>query len=232
MKKKFGTLRPKGCNPKKIPFISFDTLITVVDAYSLEECPTIVEIGAYEGGFTKILSNTSPSSRIFAIEADERILKTLAINTENLRNVKLIQALIGPENRDVQFNLAKVNGEDTSPSTLSNKLHSSIEGFEINYVPKTIMSCTLSRFCESHNLSFIELLILDVTRAELDILNSSPEVIDRVNWIMLRIYNKNQSLAVEGSPSFQDYLNFLIPRGFALEFIVHHEKFLAFRRTY
>ena len=47
---------------------------------------------------------------------------------------------------------------------------------------------------------------------------------------MLRIYNINKSMAVEGSPLLQDYLNLLKPHGFELELIVHIGKFVAFRR--
>lgn len=231
MTKQFLTIQFKGCNPKKIPSITFNSLIAVVDAYSLEKRPKMLEIGAYTGEFTEIMSKISPSSCILAIEADARVFNTLAKNTEKLSNVKTIQALIGSENKIVKFNLANANGANTSPSTLSNKLHPSVQGFDINYVPQEIMSCTLTKFCESHNLSLIELLVMDVTRAELDILSSSPEIISRVNWIMLRIYNRNKLMAVEGSPLLQDYLNLLAPYGFALEFIVHRGKFFAFRRA-
>lgn len=231
MTKKFTTLRLKGSNPKTIPYISFGSFVTVVDAYSLKECPTIVEIGAYQGAFTEIMSKRSPSSRILAVEADERTFHILAENTEKLTNVETMQSLIGTENKVVQFNLANANGTNTSPSTLSDKLHSSVQGFEINYVPQNIMSCTLSKFCDSHDISSIELLIMDVTRAELDILRSSSKMISRTNWIMMRVYNRNKLMAVEGSPLLTDYIKLLAPYGFELEFIVHRGKFFAFRRT-
>ena len=84
MVKKFSTLKLHGRNPRKIRYITFAMFMAVVDAYSLEECPTIVEIGAYKGNFTHIMSIISPSSRIFAIEADERVFNILTENTEKL----------------------------------------------------------------------------------------------------------------------------------------------------
>jgi len=211
---------------------TFENLVEFISTNSLEECPTMLEIGAHHGYFTEIMSNNNPSGRILAVEADERSLPNLYENVGRRANVEIIHALIGSENKVVNFNLAYASGDiGSSPSTLSNHLHSSVPEFDINYVQRSMTSCTLSKFCESRCSSVIELLVLEVVRHEVEILRSSAEILSRVNWIMLRQYNLNKRLAVEGSPVLSDYLKVLEPYGFTLECLVHRGKFFAFRRT-
>ena len=216
----------------EIPSLSFEHLIQIIESLSLEECPTILEIGAHHGYFTEIMSNNSPSGRILAVEADERSLATLYENVGRCANVEIINALVGSQNKVVNFNLANANaGINSSPSTLSNYLHSSVPGFDINYVQRSMTSCTLSKFCESRCPSLIELLVLDVTRYEIEILRSSTEILSRINRIMLRRYNITKVMAVEGSPLLSDYVKLLEPYGFTLECLVHRQKFYVFKQS-
>ena len=197
----------------------------------MEEHPTMLEIGAFHGNLTKIMSRHNPCGRILAIEANKEAIAVLRQNTVSMTNIEVINALIGPNNESVKFNLASSSILGGSPSTLSNNLESPESGLDLNYTQQTLESTTLSRFCQSHCPLLIELLVLDVVRLELEILAISGDALRRVNRIMLRNYYLKNTQAVNGSPNLMDYQKALTPYGFKLEFFVNNGKFFVFYRN-
>ena len=191
----------------------------------------MLEIGAFHGNLTKIMSRHNPCGMILAIEAYKESIAVLRQNTVSMTNIEVINALIGPNNESVKFNLASSSILGGSPSTLSNNLESPESGLYLNYTQQTMESTTLSRFCQSHCPLLIELLVLDVVRLELEILAISGDVLRRVNRIMLRNYYLKNTQAVNGSPNLIDYQKALTPYGFKLEFFVNNGKFFVFYRN-
>ncbi len=78
---------------------------------TLPENAVFVDLGAYNGDTVKEFAAKCPSySKIYAVEPDKRSFKKLCENTQELKNISCIRAVIGDKNETVFFDSKKGRG--------------------------------------------------------------------------------------------------------------------------
>ena len=170
----------------------------------IEEPPTIVEVGAYEGAYAVILGKLAAAKggRVFAIEPNSRSFRKLQSNVTKNRlesSVTCIHAAVGERRGRANLSL------DGSQSGVSEKApwQAGCEGEESEIVP-------LSELLSGQHITKVHLLIIDVEGAELPVLRGYP-------WGEVPVDRIYCELHPYAWPSFgytkEEMFNFLEDRG-------------------
>jgi FkbM family methyltransferase len=168
---------------------------------------TIIEIGASNGRYTKILKNKFPKSFIFCIEANKDLKDNFLKNTINCKNVSLEAIGIGSKNEIKTF--YKNNDSDTNSllKPLRN-VDSKIDKFFIPKSTEKIKVTTIDDFCKSKNIKQIDLLKIDIQGGELEALKGSINLLK--NKLIKVIYLEVNFIEMyQNCPFFSDIDIFL-----------------------
>lgn len=134
----------------------------------IEEPPTIVEVGAYEGAYAVILGSLAAAKggRVLAIEPNSRsfakLQKNILLNGLS-STVECIRAAVGEEEGTAQLFL------DASQSGIGGNVP-----WQEGCGREEVSICPLSSLLEARNITRVHLLIIDVEGAELPVLRGYP----------------------------------------------------------
>ena len=197
---------------KKIRKLLKDNLITKYEIPSIElslkhlkelgfEPKTIFDIGAYQGDFTRLAKQVWNNANVVCFEPLPEKIKILNKLSNNIQGIKVIEGVVGDENRKIDFYEA-----ETASSCLSEKID---QGFP---VVKRSMK-TLKAYIEDNNLSIPNFLKIDTQGYEYQVLFGLQEYINEVDVILAELnfidIHENVFLAAEVIEYLNKY-NFVI----------------------
>ena len=162
-----------------------------------------VDVGAYHGEWTRLLTSVFPGARVLMIEPQDAKRDILTrVVAELTPKVQYENALLGAADGQVVTFYEMETGssvfEETSP-------------YPRVAVQKTMR--TLDTLLSEHGGPAVDLLKLDVQGAELEVLKGSTRVLSQVEAILMEA----SLIAVNsGSPSFAEVIRFLSDNGFKL----------------
>ena len=168
------------------------------------ECRTAVDVGAYEGTWTRMFKAIFPSSRILMVEAQEAKQRQLHEVAEQLAgDAEVAIALLGPEDgrqvRFVEMGTGSSVFEENSP-------------YDRQYVEKTLVS--LDAVIDAHpRFNRVDFLKLDVQGYELEVLRGASRVLSTSEFVLAEA-----SLIQTNSdcPLIFEVMSFLAANGFRL----------------
>lgn len=158
---------------------------------------TIVDIGAFEGNWSKLARKIWPESSLYMVEPNQEKKKHLLMIAENL-NAQLICELLGAENgQQVTFHLME------SGSSIME------ERSDVPRTTETRHLCTLDSIL--HDLAAPGLLKIDAQGYELEIIKGASKILTAFEAVLLEVsiieINK-------GAPLLHDVIPFMDARGF------------------
>jgi FkbM family methyltransferase len=177
--------------------------------------PIVVEIGSFEGLGTLSLSNSYPYGLIFAFEPNPRAYDKLIEATKFCKNVIPLNLAVNTFNGHANFYLCHgVNNDDLMQEYKSsllpnlNKPKNPLKGPTID-VPCVM----LDDWCKKNNIDHIDFLRLDAGGMELQILKSSPKILDT---IIVLVTKTNFYPFRTGTTLFPSLRKFLEKNGFEM----------------
>lgn len=174
---------------------------------------TILDIGAHQGSWSKLVRQIWPESTIFMIEA----------NTDHKQELQQVAwtngfeiALLGEKAKKAVDYYASTSAFDTGNSIFREQT-SFFDNCEIRKLPMV----TLDSIVKKRNLKNIDFIKLDTQGSELNILKGAKKTILHTEFILLETQNLEYNL---GAPDTCDVLLFMKNLGFQLFDIteIHH----------
>jgi FkbM family methyltransferase len=165
----------------------------------------ILDIGAYEGWWSRLARKVFPQAGILMIEAQDAKKSTLEAVAKEIGTAKVRIAALGAEaGREVEFLI---------PETPFGTTGSSIYAERTDFKRKA-SKVRLERLDDLVAGSPpAELLKLDVQGSELDILKGGPAALSAAQAVILEVSLLNYN---EGAPLFADIVRFMDEQGFQL----------------
>jgi FkbM family methyltransferase len=158
---------------------------------------SIIDVGAFEGNWSKLAKQIWPASRLIIIEPNQRKKALLSTITEELKGELFCELLGAEDGQTVQFNLM-----ESGSSIMS----------ERSAVARTVESRRLSTL--SSLLKDIDppgLLKIDAQGYELEILRGSSGIMPAIEAVLLEIAIIEIN---EGAPLLHDVITFMKSLGF------------------
>ncbi|WP_120716551.1 FkbM family methyltransferase [Tsuneonella amylolytica] len=159
---------------------------------------TIVDVGAYEGNWTRLARRTFPAARAIMCEVQPGKRAGLEAVASELGRVKLVSAVLSARaDETVRFNEMET-GSSLYPE------NSNVERTERELVTTTLDIATQG----AEGPAFLK---IDVQGAELDVLTGGQDFLAKCDLVQLEIalldYNR-------GAPRFVDVIGYMDERGF------------------
>jgi len=175
------------------------------------EASAIIDCGAFEGNWTRLIKGVFPGAKILMIEANpgkEAYLRKAKI--EYPETVDYVIALLGAESgRLMQF-----CNMETGSSVFE----------EQSNVPRTFLTLTtktLDEIVKEKKINDATFIKLDVQGSEIEVLKGAKEVLKKAEFVLLEVslleYNK-------GAPLFDKVVQFMADQGFVLYDICHLQR--------
>jgi FkbM family methyltransferase len=148
-----------------------------------------LDIGANVGLTTLALARLATEGRVFALEADPRTCRFLARNVRdnNLSNVTVEQCFIGLEGARKTF-LFCPDDPARSPSTQPEFL-GKINGASGRWDPVEVECRSVDEFVSSRDLERLDFIKLDCEGADIEILSSARQTLERFRPTVLLEFN-------------------------------------------
>jgi len=176
--------------------------------------PVVVEAGSRNGKDTCRIARLWPHGVVYSFEPDPQNYPKCVKATASLKNIYMFPFALGAENGVATF---YQSAEPYAP-TVSSSSGSLLKPKEhLNLSPTLFPSTveveviTLDSWAKQHGVTKIDFLWLDVQGVELDIMKSSPRVLEHVKVIMSEVEFVE---AYEGQYLFDDIKVWLEERGF------------------
>lgn len=164
----------------------------------------VIDIGAYEGYWSIGFKEIFPDCNIFMIEGDEDKTEIL-----NKRQIPYEIALLSDKEKTTTF--YKTKHMYTTGNSIYKENSNSFSGNE--YYSVQILTKTLDKVVENHNLTDIDIIKIDVQGAEKDIIMGGIRTIRSCKAVILELslveYNQGAPLILE-MLNFMDQLSFKI----------------------
>ncbi|GAB4355465.1 MAG: hypothetical protein Kow006_21810 [Gammaproteobacteria bacterium] len=140
----------------------------------IREDGVILDCGANRGDFASWVADAFPHVTVYAFEPDPRLFPKLPKRP----NVTYVEAAVTGNGEPVELWM----GEERCSSISSHQRH-----IEQSIV---VNSITLEKFCEEKGIGRIDLIKLDIERAELEVLEeANPEFLSRVGQITVEFHD-------------------------------------------
>lgn len=154
--------------------------------------PVIVEVGAYCGAETCIAKTLWPKSKVYAFEPNPRAFAQLqnTIIEKQLMGVKPYNIALNHYNGDaILYVCHGLSGTDPSYEPLSSLLPPLYEVESHYRGPKLEVPCVvLDDWCRQNRIDHIDILKLETEGNELQILQSSPNILKRTKMIHVQTF--------------------------------------------
>jgi FkbM family methyltransferase len=155
--------------------------LTINAAFFMPYNPTIIEIGGYRGQNTAALSNTYPKGRIISFEPNPKAFNQLLATVQNCKNVSAYNLALNTYNGYAKLNINHgIYCNDENLEGLSSLLN---EDPEYPYFrgPQIDVPCVvLDDWCQQNGIDRVHFIQLDCEGYELQILKSSPNILQNV----------------------------------------------------
>lgn len=182
----------------------------------LPDNPCIVEAGAYVGGDTAKMAARWPNGIIHAFEPVPELYAQLQTTVANFQNVHTYPLALSTMQGTADFYIGEKVEKPGRP-TQAGSLHKPKERLRISPIqfPRsiTVSTITLDAWALEHHIPSIDLLWLDVQGHELSVLQSSLNLFNTVQVILIEVAFIE---AYEQQPSANSIINFLTIRGFEM----------------
>jgi len=159
---------------------------------------TVIDIGASDGGWTKIAKSCFPDAFYFLVEANQYHLKSLENYKASSQNIDFILAAAGDTNGEIYFDA----------STPFGGLASHEPDHQFNTKVKVI---TVDSLCKEKKLQPPYLLKLDTHGFEVQIFEGSIITLEQTNLIIVEVYNFD---IAKNSLRFHQICEYLEKKGF------------------
>ena len=150
---------------------------------------TVFDIGAYEGQFALLIKKIWKDANVVCFEPLSDKIGVLNKVSSKYGDIKVIEGLVGEENKYINFNEA-----ETASSCLSEQHE---QGFSVTQKKMN----TLTNYIKKYNLSVSDLLKIDTQGYEFQVLQGASEVLDDIQVILAELnfldIHKDISLAAE-----------------------------------
>jgi FkbM family methyltransferase len=172
--------------------------------------PIIVEVGAYCGDQVLYASKVWPKSQIIAFEPNPRAYAQLQIvcDDSNLTNVKAYNLALNTYHGYADLYLSRgPTGKNRSYEKESSLLPP-IEGLETRYQGPTIeVPCVVfDEWCVQNHIDHIDILRLELEGFELDVLKSSPQILQKTKILILPSFFTEQRIGMVNYFWLKDFL--------------------------
>lgn len=173
---------------------------------------TILDIGAYQGDWTRMMKVIFPLSRVFMVEATPD-KKNILKKVEEADGFEI--ALLGEKNKkSVDFYVA--DPKETDITTGNSVYIEKTRFFDVDHVVKLPMT-TLDDLVKKKKLKNIDFIKIDTQGSELDILKGGKKTIKDCQFILLETQNLEYN---SGAPFIEDVIIDMKGYGFRLFDIV------------
>lgn len=180
------------------------------------EFQTIIDVGANQGQFSVAISKLFPSAKIICIEADDKVIKKLKKNINNL-NFQIINSAVGNYCGYAKFN---VNNDSQVSSLLE------LGSERIKYYPKShvlnkkeIRINKLDNLLKKIQINRTSLLKIDVQGYELNVLKGAKSSLKKIDWCLIEIALAN---LYEDEPSIEEIILFMNKLSFKFHSILNY----------
>jgi FkbM family methyltransferase len=181
----------------------------------LPENPTIFEAGGHYGEDTARLSQKWPKGRVISFEPNPPAFTKLLEATRNLDNIAAYHLAVSTYNGKAILNVCYgTNGNEPIFEGASSLLVPT-EAMKIHYQgPKVEVPCVvLDDWCQAHQIDHFDFLWLDLEGLELQVLRSSPRILDQAKVI----YTETNFYPFrKGTTQFAELRKFLENAGFMM----------------
>lgn len=165
----------------------------------------ILDVGANVGNWTEVALDAFPAARIYAFEPSASIHATLSERFANERRVSVQPFALGARDGDA---VLYAPAPDTRIGSLTRR---EIPGMSFS-IEEPISIRTLDGWAGSAGVDAIDAIKLDVEGHELDVLNSGPEILERVRVVQFEFGGCN----IDTRTYFRDFWSLFSERGFRL----------------
>ena len=163
----------------------------------------VLDLGAYEGNWTKLIKNLYPKARVIMVDANtekEQFLRPLG----NFHIAVLGEA----DGKEVDYYKC-LDGDAGSGNGIYR------ENTSFRFAPEKRKCTTLSTLLGSDD--GFDLIKMDVQGAELDVIRGGLPIVRNSRYLLLELQTHNYNL---GAPHFEEVVAFLMGEGFAVVDIV------------
>lgn len=167
------------------------------------ELRRVLDLGAYEGNWTRLLLSIYPSAHVIMVDANtekEPILRQLG----DCR----IAVLADADGREVEY-FKCLNGDAGSGNGIYR------ENTAYRFAPEKRKSVTLATLLGSDE--GFDLIKMDVQGAELDVIRGGLRIVRNSRYLILELQTHDYNL---GAPRFEEVVAFLHAEGFAVVDII------------
>jgi len=168
---------------------------------------TIFDIGAHVGGYSKIITEINPNTKIYAFEPHPKAFEVLK---NNLKNNKITFVNMAISDFD-----GKASLYDYNISTASSHANLHQGAIEKIYQSQSVVSAevnvtTLDEYIYSHKIDNIDLLKIDTEGSEIDVLRGASKSMekDMIDVIQFEFTQMNSTTGI----LFKDFFNLLVPQ--------------------
>ena len=151
----------------------------------IPEDPIVFEAGGHYGNDTVNFANHWPKGEIHSFEPNPNAFKKLCEATQGCQNVKAYNLAVADFNGKAILNVCYGSTGDNPIFEGASSLLRASPYMEVHYQgPKVEVDCvTLDRWCEKNEIDHIDFMWLDLEGMELQVLWSSPKILDTVKVI-------------------------------------------------
>lgn len=188
--------------------------------YDLGFSPSgMLDIGAYDGDFSRSARKIFPNSHILMVEALAEKEKSLSKTCHELGNADYAIALLGDEGRSATsfFVVDVPNGVKTGSSKFK-------ENNNYPLIERHLNQVTLQTLLNSRTTIF-QFIKIDVQGAELDVLKGMGHYLSTIDVILIELSLVNYN---DGAPLIAKVLGVLDQMGFALFDLVEEHRFSGY----
>lgn len=184
---------------------------------------TIFEVGARDGLDSIALSEYYNESNIYTFECNPNTIETCINNLKNNPRINFYPFGLGNKKTKETFFPYTLNNSGASSffkRTDFNSTQTIIPEVEID---------TISNFCKSNNIDYIDILCMDTQGFELNILKGAGEFINKINFIIIEEPKKhpNRTYLPEGHSKYIG-----APSAYEIQDFLKTNKFIEIERVY
>lgn len=177
--------------------------------------PVILDAGAYEGSELVSLAKTWEKGKILAFEPNPTRFAKLVENAQMFANIKTFNMALNTYTGRAEFFLCHGTGGTNSIFDSASSLLAPTPQMAIHYQgPRIAVECVnLDEWCAENQIDRIDFMRLDLQGLELQVLASSPRILQTVKVIhvLTNLYPFRK-----GTTIFSDLKSFLERNGFVL----------------
>lgn len=184
-----------------------------IERYLNRELKAIIEAGAYDGRDTAKLAKFWKSAAVHAFEPIPDLYKKVVDSTSALTNVAVYQlALVGSDETEIVINTFDSDSESHgSSSILEPTLHVQVAPKVVFNKKISVRATSLDKWAEDNHVLAADLIWLDLQGAELEVLQSSTNLLKTAQAIHIEVSRKP---LYEGAPTIAEIDAFLSGFGF------------------